>query len=277
MADTRARRRCIVRCRCVRWRTCPRQRRAGARRCTRDALAQEQAVRTALARPTQTPAVVLKAVRDASSATTRRSCAHYPASGYSDNALWQAGRLALDAFARFGQRADRDAGVASAPRARCRVSDEQARRSRCRETCARTPPQPREPRESPRRASPVSAGREQTAPTSQRHRRARPIATIKASAAQCCPTPCASRSSSTPRCRSTTSASPIPTRVFVDLPSTRAAPALVDQHAALRRRRRRRAPDPRRPPSEQHDARRARRGRRVAATASTRSTARIVW
>src|SRR5207248_1699167 len=30
---------------------------------------------------------------------------------YSDNALWQAGRLLLDAFARFGQTADRDNGV----------------------------------------------------------------------------------------------------------------------------------------------------------------------
>ena len=36
---------------------------------------------------------------------------HYPASGYSDNALWQAGRLSLDAFARFGQASDKDAGV----------------------------------------------------------------------------------------------------------------------------------------------------------------------
>ncbi len=35
----------------------------------------------------------------------------YPASGYSDNALWQAGCLALDAFARFGQPQDKDTGV----------------------------------------------------------------------------------------------------------------------------------------------------------------------
>jgi len=35
----------------------------------------------------------------------------YPASGYSDNALWQAGQLSLDAFARFGQPSDRDTGV----------------------------------------------------------------------------------------------------------------------------------------------------------------------
>src|SRR5262249_24887652 len=34
----------------------------------------------------------------------------YPASGYSDNALWNAGRLALDAFARFNQPEDQDTG-----------------------------------------------------------------------------------------------------------------------------------------------------------------------
>ncbi len=35
----------------------------------------------------------------------------FPGSGYSDDALWQAGRLELDAYARFGQTRDRDAGV----------------------------------------------------------------------------------------------------------------------------------------------------------------------
>jgi N-acetylmuramoyl-L-alanine amidase len=35
----------------------------------------------------------------------------HPASGYSDNALWQAGRLSLDAFERFGQERDKEAGV----------------------------------------------------------------------------------------------------------------------------------------------------------------------
>jgi N-acetylmuramoyl-L-alanine amidase len=34
----------------------------------------------------------------------------FPASGYSDDALWYAGRLSLDAFARFGKTGDRDAG-----------------------------------------------------------------------------------------------------------------------------------------------------------------------
>ena len=35
----------------------------------------------------------------------------FPASGYSDNALWQAGRLLLDAYARFGEERDKKAGV----------------------------------------------------------------------------------------------------------------------------------------------------------------------
>jgi len=35
----------------------------------------------------------------------------FPSSGYSGNALWQAGRLELDAFARFGEARDRDNGV----------------------------------------------------------------------------------------------------------------------------------------------------------------------
>jgi len=35
----------------------------------------------------------------------------FPASGYSDDALWHAGRLALDSYARFGEVRDREAGV----------------------------------------------------------------------------------------------------------------------------------------------------------------------
>ena len=34
----------------------------------------------------------------------------FPASSYSDDALWKAGQLSLDAFARFGRTGDRDAG-----------------------------------------------------------------------------------------------------------------------------------------------------------------------
>ncbi len=73
------------------------------------ALAREQTVRTALAAPSTTAAVLadVHAVVAAYEALVRR----YPGSGYSDDALWQAGRLSLDAFTRFGQPPDRDAAV----------------------------------------------------------------------------------------------------------------------------------------------------------------------
>src|SRR4051794_10456483 len=74
-----------------------------------DTLAREQTVRTALSSP-DAPADVLADVH-AVITTYESLVRRYPASDYSDNALWQAGRLALDAYARFGQAADRDAGV----------------------------------------------------------------------------------------------------------------------------------------------------------------------
>jgi N-acetylmuramoyl-L-alanine amidase len=74
-----------------------------------DTLAREQTVRAALVASDATPAVLadVHAVIAAYESLVRR----YPASGYSDNALWEAGRLALDAFLRFGDKADRDTGV----------------------------------------------------------------------------------------------------------------------------------------------------------------------
>ena len=74
-----------------------------------DALGREQTVRAALTAPDATAGVLgeVRAVVAAYEAVVR----HYPASGYCDNALWQAGRLSLDAFARFGQAPDKDAGV----------------------------------------------------------------------------------------------------------------------------------------------------------------------
>ena len=74
-----------------------------------DALAREQAVRGALAAPDALATILadVRAVVTAYEAVVR----HYPASGYSDNALWNAGRLALDAYARFNQPQDKDTGV----------------------------------------------------------------------------------------------------------------------------------------------------------------------
>ena len=73
------------------------------------ALARERAIRATFA-GTPAPEVTLKdvhAIVTAYQALVRR----FPASGYSDNALWQAGRLELDAFTRFGEARDKDAGV----------------------------------------------------------------------------------------------------------------------------------------------------------------------
>ncbi len=73
-----------------------------------DALAKEQAVRAAL-NDQADPESVLKAVRSVVTAyesVVRR----YPNSSYCDDALWRAARLSLDAFDRFGQPRDQDAG-----------------------------------------------------------------------------------------------------------------------------------------------------------------------
>ncbi len=73
------------------------------------ALAREEAVRVDLA----SDAGALATLREARAvvAAYEALVRQYPASGYSDNALWQAGRLSLDAFGRFGQGQDREKGV----------------------------------------------------------------------------------------------------------------------------------------------------------------------
>jgi N-acetylmuramoyl-L-alanine amidase len=74
-----------------------------------DATQQEQAVRRSLSNAAASPAV-LKSVRHAIAsyeAVVRR----YPTSGYSDDALWSAGKLALDAYNRFGNAQDRETAV----------------------------------------------------------------------------------------------------------------------------------------------------------------------
>src|ERR1700687_66367 len=65
------------------------------------AMARKQAVRTALADESASDSV-LKTVR-AVVASYESLVRHYPTSSYCDNALWQAGRLALDLFARFAE------------------------------------------------------------------------------------------------------------------------------------------------------------------------------
>ena len=74
-----------------------------------DAYAREQAVRADLQVEDPAPEVLtaVRAVIARYEAVVRR----YPASSYSDNALWQAARLALDAFARFNQPQDKETGL----------------------------------------------------------------------------------------------------------------------------------------------------------------------
>jgi N-acetylmuramoyl-L-alanine amidase len=82
---------------------------APARSLYGSARAREAAIRLALSSDTAS----LETLKEARAVVTayRSIVRRYPASGYGDNALWQAGRLALDAFARFGQRRDRETGL----------------------------------------------------------------------------------------------------------------------------------------------------------------------
>ena len=72
-------------------------------------LAHERTVRAAMQAP-DAPATTLADAR-AVAAEYRALVKQFPASGYSDNALWQAGRLLLDGFTRFGEILDKDAGL----------------------------------------------------------------------------------------------------------------------------------------------------------------------
>ena len=74
-----------------------------------DAQAREQAVRAALAAENATVALLDEVSRVV--AAYEAVVKEYPRSGYSDNALWQAGVLELDSFVKFNQLANRDAGV----------------------------------------------------------------------------------------------------------------------------------------------------------------------
>jgi N-acetylmuramoyl-L-alanine amidase len=74
-----------------------------------DAAAKELAVRTALAEAGATSAA-LRAVRAVVS-SFEEVVRRFPASGYSDDALWRAARVSADAFERFGEPRDKGAAV----------------------------------------------------------------------------------------------------------------------------------------------------------------------
>ena len=69
------------------------------------AMEREEAVRPALTGP-EVPAKALAEARKVVAAYERLVTAH-PASGYTDNALWQAAKLAADVWGQTGEEADR--------------------------------------------------------------------------------------------------------------------------------------------------------------------------
>jgi N-acetylmuramoyl-L-alanine amidase len=192
-----------------------------------NAMAREQSVRAALSAPDVAPSVLsdLRAVVAAYESVVR----HYPASGYSDNALWQAGRLSLDAFARFGQAADRDAAArlfkklaAMFPTSKlAKQVPEQLARTNTDEirvpeevVTSHTPPSTARPNaEMPPSASP-SSGR---------------VATIKGIRRSVLPDAVRITIELDSEVAFHEERIPDPARVFVDLPGTRASAALLDQ------------------------------------------------
>src|SRR5258705_4269977 len=75
------------------------------------AMAREETVRAALAQKDGDADVSVAADARAVVAAYREIVRLYPASGYSDNALWQAGRLSIDVFLRFGLQRDKTTGI----------------------------------------------------------------------------------------------------------------------------------------------------------------------
>ncbi len=73
------------------------------------AMAREKAVRAAMDAANASPDLLQEV--HATVGAYQAVVAKYPTSSYCDNALWQAGRLALDAFVKFGQARDKEAGI----------------------------------------------------------------------------------------------------------------------------------------------------------------------
>jgi N-acetylmuramoyl-L-alanine amidase len=180
-----------------------------------NAMAHEQRVRAALSAPDAAATVLsdVRAVVAAYEAVVR----HYPGSSYSDNALWQAGRLSLDAFARFGQTSDRDAGVRILRRlASGYPTSKLAKQVSEQLTRASADGDPAAPLPSRDASPPASATRSTLATIKDIRRAVLPDAvriTIELDS----------------EVAFHEERIPDPARVFVDLPGTRASAALLDQ------------------------------------------------
>ncbi|HEX3646659.1 MAG TPA: N-acetylmuramoyl-L-alanine amidase [Vicinamibacterales bacterium] len=188
----------------------------------RDAMAREQKVRVALNAPDAAPVVLndVRAVVAAYEAIVR----HYPASGYSDNALWQAGRLSLDAFARFGQASDRNAGVRNLRRLAAGYPTsklaKQVPEQLTRAAGDGDPALPPSPGESADHRIADASG--QAGPRST-------LATIKDIRRVVLPDAVRITIELDSEVAFHEERIPDPARVFVDLPGTRASPGLIDQ------------------------------------------------
>jgi N-acetylmuramoyl-L-alanine amidase len=197
--------------------------------------AERGAVGADLHQPDAAPGLLgeLRAVVTAYEAVVQR----YPASGYADNALWQGARLSMDAFARFNQPADKDAAArlfkklaSMYPTSRlARQVPEQLTRMNSGEirvledvVISHTPPAATRPTA----AAPATtdgAVPAAGAPVSTR------IATIKDIRRVVLPDAVRITIELDSEVAFHEERIPDPARVFVDLPGTRASPALIDQ------------------------------------------------
>ncbi|HEY3044374.1 MAG TPA: N-acetylmuramoyl-L-alanine amidase [Vicinamibacterales bacterium] len=189
------------------------------------AMAREETVRIALAQA-DAPASVAADVRSVVAAYQEIVRVH-PASGYSDNALWQAGRLSIDVFLRFGQERDKNTGLrllrlltTEYPTSR-HVKEVPDQLVRVGVASAG------EPKGSPLPVStqtpPVGTAL-QAGPTANSK-----LATIKDIRREVLPDAVRITIELDREVTFHDERIPDPVRVFVDLPSTRAAPALVDK------------------------------------------------
>ena len=169
------------------------------------AMAREQTVRAAFEQ--EDPDGAARAAADVRAVITayQEIVKLYPASGYSDNALWQAGRLSIDAFFRFGQERDKNTGV---------------RLLRLLTTGYPTSPQAKEVPSQLTRVNAAVADRPQGPPR---------LATIRQIRREVLSDAVRITIELDHEVAFHDERIPDPARVFVDLPSTRATPALLDK------------------------------------------------
>jgi N-acetylmuramoyl-L-alanine amidase len=186
-----------------------------------DAFAREQIVRPALAVDDPTPTVLadVRAAIARYEAVVRR----YPASGYSDNALWQGAHLALDAFEKFGQPRDRETGL--------RLLRQLATMFPTSKLARRVPQElARAEGVEPARVGTVAPARVETVDTPPSRAADRPgLATIKEIRRSILPDAVRIVIELDGEVDFRQDRIDNPSRVFLDLPATKAAPPLVDR------------------------------------------------